>query len=184
MPATVADGAGMHARPPRCTRGVAPPRLAAMNPPRTSLRRQVAIYGVLGGVLIAMLRMIEYRFLVLEHSRDVYGGLIATLFAAAGVWLGLRLNRPRVRIVEREVAVPAPTVFVRNADELARLGITRRELEILEHIAAGLSNRDIAERLYVSENTVKTHARRVFEKLDARRRTQAVQIAKQLALIP
>ena len=149
-----------------------------------TLGRQVAIYGLLGGVLIAVLRMIEYRFLVLQHSRDLYGGLVAALFAGVGVWLGLRLNRPRVRVVEREVQVPAPATFVRNADQLARLGITRRELEILELIAAGLSNRGIAERLFVSENTVKTHARRVFEKLEARRRTQAVQIAKQLSLIP
>ena len=152
------------------------------------------IYGLCGGVLIVALRLIEFRFLVVEHSLEIYGGLIALVFAALGIWLGLKLTRTRETVVVREVPVevrvpvevPVPVAgpFQRNDARLAQLGITPRELEILEAMAAGLSNREIAERLFVSENTVKTHAARVFDKLSARRRTQAVQLAKEAGLIP
>jgi ATP/maltotriose-dependent transcriptional regulator MalT len=106
------------------------------------------------------------------------------VFASVGIWLGLRLTRHTETVVIREVAVPAPANFVRDQAKLASLGITPRELEILELIAEGLSNREIAARVSVSENTVKTHSSRVFDKLDAQRRTQAVQRAKSLRLIP
>ena len=148
------------------------------------MKKHVLIYGVLGGVLIVLLRMIEYRYLVLEHSIEIYGGLVALVFSGLGIWLGLRLTRHTETIVVREVPVPAPDTFVRNAKKVAALGITRRELEILELIAAGLSNREIAERIFVSENTVKTHSSRLFDKLSAKRRTLAVQIAKEHRLIP
>lgn len=148
------------------------------------MRRHVLLYGLLGGVLIAGLKLIEYRWLVVEHSVEIYGGLIAAVFAGVGIWLGLKLTRHRETVVVREVLVPAPVTFVRDQDKLASLGITPRELEILELIAEGLSNREIAERVHVSENTVKTHSSRVFDKLGARRRTQAVLVAKELELIP
>jgi ATP/maltotriose-dependent transcriptional regulator MalT len=80
--------------------------------------------------------------------------------------------------------VRAPVAFTLNEAKVADLGITPRELEILDLIAKGLSNRGIAERLFVSENTVKTHSSRLFDKLSAKRRTQAVQIGKELGLIP
>ena len=146
--------------------------------------KHVLGYGLLAGVLIAALRLIEYRWLVLEHSVEIYGGLVAAVFAALGIWLGLKLTRRKETVVVREVMVPAPSKFVRDESKLESLGITPRELEILELIAAGLSNREIAERAYVSENTVKTHSSRVFDKLGARRRTQAVQLGKELRLIP
>lgn len=139
------------------------------------------LYGILGGVLIAALKLIEYRFLVLEHSLEIYGGLVALIFAVLGIWLGLKLTRTKV--VLKEIPVPAGP-FERNEQRLNQLGITPRELEILEAIAAGLSNREIAEKLFVSENTVKTHAARLFDKLSASRRTQAVQRAKEAGLIP
>ncbi len=148
------------------------------------MKRHVIAYGVLGGLLIAVLKFIEYRYLVIEHSVEIYGGLVALVFAALGIRLGLSLTRPKETIVVREVAVPAPSTFVLNVERLEALGITRRELQILELIADGLSNREIAERIFVSENTVKTHSSRLFDKLSARRRTQAVQIGKQLGLIP
>ena len=148
------------------------------------MKRHVIAYGVLGGLLIAVLKFIEYRYLVIEHSVEIYGGLVALVFAALGIRLGLTLTRPKETIVVREVAVPAPSTFVLNVERLEALGITRRELQILELIADGLSNREIAERIFVSENTVKTHSSRLFDKLSARRRTQAVQIGKQLGLIP
>jgi len=152
------------------------------------VRKTILIYGLLGGVLIAVLKLIEYRFLVLEHSLEIYGGLVAALFAAVGIWLGLKLTKTKETIIVREVPVevpvPAREPFSVNAARLAQLGITPRELEILQAIAAGMSNREIAEKLFVSENTVKTHSSRLFDKLNARRRTQAVQIAKQAGLVP
>ena len=148
------------------------------------MRKPVLFYGLLGGALIALLRTIEYRYLVLEHSVEIYGGLVALVFVSLGIWLGLRITGRKERVVVREVAVPAPAAFTRNEEKLAAIGMTPRELEILELIAAGLSNREIAERVFVSENTVKTHSSRVFEKLGARRRTQAVQRAKEFGLIP
>jgi DNA-binding CsgD family transcriptional regulator len=148
------------------------------------MRKHVLLYGLLGGVLIAGLKLIEYRWLVVEYSAAIYGGLVAAVFASVGIWLGLRLTRQTETVVVREVAVPAPVDFVRDQGKLETLGITPRELEILELIAEGLSNREIAARVSVSENTVKTHSSRVFDKLGARRRTQAVQLAKSLRLIP
>ena len=154
------------------------------------MKRTILLYGILGGVLIAALKLIEYRFLVLEHSLEIYGGIVALLFSVLGIWLGLKLTRTRETVVVREVQVPvpvpvlAPESFVRNDARLEELGITPRELEVLELMAAGLSTREMAERLFVSENTVKTHTGRLFDKLAARRRTQAVQRAKEAGLIP
>jgi len=152
------------------------------------MKKQILIYGLIyglcGGVLIVVLRLIEYRFLVVEHSVEIYGGLIALLFAVVGVGLGLKLTKKKEVIVLKEVLVSAATPFALNEQRLRELSITRRELEILELIANGMSNREIAEKLFVSENTVKTHSSRLFDKLSAKRRTQAVQIGKELGLIP
>jgi DNA-binding CsgD family transcriptional regulator len=142
------------------------------------------IYGLCGGILIVVLKLFEFRFLVVEHSIEIYGGLVAALFAGLGIWLGLKLTRKQEVVVVKEVPVMTAQPFVLNEDRLRNLGITKRELEILELIAQGMSNREIADKLFVSENTVKTHSSRLFDKLSARRRTQAVQIAKELGLIP
>lgn len=146
------------------------------------MKRIILLYGLVGGLLIATLHFAEYRFLVLEHSLEIYGGILAVLFSALGIWLGLKLTRVKVVEVVREVPVAGD--FVRDEARQAELGITPRELEILEALAAGHSNREIAERLFVSENTVKTHTANLFAKLQARRRTQAVQRAKEAGLIP
>jgi len=157
------------------------------------VKKTILLYGLLGGVLIAGLKLIEYRFLVVEHSIEIYGGIVALLFALLGIWLGLKLTRTREKVIVREVPVPVEVPvevpvrtagpFVADPARVRELGITPRELEILEAIAAGLSTREIAARLFVSENTVKTHSSRLFGKLNARRRTQAVQIAKEAGLI-
>lgn len=153
-------------------------------------KRTIVLYGLVGGVLIALLKTIEYRFLIVEHSFEIYGGLVALVFAALGIWLGLKLTRPKETIVVREievrvpVEVPASREFALNRARLEALGITPREHEILTLIAEGLSNREIGERLFVSENTVKTHSKRLFDKLQAKRRTQAVQLGKEAGLIP
>jgi two-component system, NarL family, response regulator LiaR len=161
------------------------------------MRRHVLLFGVVGGLLIAALQYTEYRFVVIEHSVELYGALVAALFAAFGIWLGLRItrNRETIRetIVMKEVLVPAeasasfvpsPVPFAPNTAQQQTLGITARELEILTLVARGLSNREIAAELFVSENTVKTHCARAFDKLGAARRTQAVQRGKEMGLLP
>lgn len=154
------------------------------------MKRHVLIFGLVGGLLIATLQYTEYRFVIIEHSVELYSALVAILFATFGIWLGLRITRSRetVRetVVVREVLVPAeaPAPFAPNMARQQTLGITARELEILTLVARGFSNREIATQLFVSENTVKTHCARTFDKLGAARRTQAVQRGKELGLLP
>ena len=142
------------------------------------------IYGLCGGVLIVILKLVEFRFLVVQHSIEIYGGIVAVIFASLGIWLGLKLTKKQEVLIVKEVPVPATQPFALNEQRLKDIGITRRELEILELIAQGMSNREIADKLFVSENTVKTHSSRLFDKLGARRRTQAVQLGKEMGLIP
>jgi NarL family two-component system response regulator LiaR len=152
------------------------------------MKRHVLIFGLVGGLLIAILQYTEYRFVIIEHSVELYGALVAILFATFGIWLGLRITRSRETVVVREVLVPAeaPALepFAPNTTRQQALGITARELEILTLVARGLSNREIATQLFVSENTVKTHCARAFAKLGAARRTQAVRRGKELGLLP
>jgi len=155
------------------------------------MKRHVLIFGLVGGLLIAILQYSEYRFVVIEHSVELYSALVAILFATFGIWIGLRITRRRETVREtvvKEVLVPAeaPALepFAPNMAQQQTLGITARELEILTLIAQGFSNREIATQLFVSENTVKTHCARAFDKLGAVRRTQAVQRGKELGLLP
>jgi len=152
--------------------------------PVRAMKRHVLIYGLLGGALIALLKWSEYQFLVVDHSMEIYGGLTAVTFAVLGIWLGLRLTRAQEKVIVKEVPVPAKEPFVPDDKKREDLRITPRELEILGLIAEGMSNREIAAKLFVTENTVKTHSSRVFDKLGARRRTQAVQFGKELGLLP
>jgi NarL family two-component system response regulator LiaR len=147
------------------------------------MKRHVLIYGLVGGAVIAALQWMQYRFLVVERSAEIYAALVAALFAGLGIWLGRRLAGRRERVVVQEVRVEVATPQVADPKRREELGITPREFEILELIAAGMSNREIAEKLFVSENTVKTHSSRVLDKLGAKRRTQAVQMGKQLGLL-
>jgi DNA-binding CsgD family transcriptional regulator len=147
------------------------------------MKRHVLIFGLIGGLLVALLKWAEYKFLVIEHSLEIYGGLVAVVFALIGIWLGRRLGAGRRREGPNAVSVPMAAPFVPDEKKRGDLRITRRELEILELVAQGLSNREIAGKLFVSENTVKTHCSRAFDKLGARRRTQAVQLGKQFGLL-
>jgi DNA-binding NarL/FixJ family response regulator len=150
---------------------------------RRRIARDLALYGACGGLLITALRLMQYRFLVLEYSVEIYSALVAAVFAAVGIWLGVRLNRRKPSGQKDEPGTIAGP-FVADERKLKELGITPREVEILGLIASGLSNREIAARLFVSENTVKTHSSRLFDKLGAKRRTQAVQFGKAAGLIP
>jgi two-component system, NarL family, response regulator LiaR len=151
--------------------------------------KQIILYGLAGGVLIALLKVLEYEHFVRAYPSEIYGGLVAAIFSALGLYLGLRWSRSKEKevVVVREVRVPRAQddePFVLAAGKLAELGITQREHEILGLIATGLSNREIGERLFVSENTVKTHSSRLFDKLGVNRRVQAVLRGRELGLIP
>jgi DNA-binding NarL/FixJ family response regulator len=148
------------------------------------VKQAVAVYGVAGGLLIAALKYGEYRFLVVEHSVEIYGGIVAMLFAGAGIWLGLTLNSRRQPVTVREVPVARREPFEIDRDRVRQLGITPRELEILQLIARGMSTREMAATLFVSENTVKTYASRLLDKLGVNRRIKAVEAARSLGLLP
>jgi DNA-binding CsgD family transcriptional regulator len=140
------------------------------------MRRTILIYGIALAALIGLLKAIEYHFFIHDLSLEFYLGSVAVFFAGIGIWMGLRLTRKKV--------VLASPDFKLDESELQRLGISKREYEVLELIAQGLSNQEIAEKLFVSLNTVKTHSSNLFMKLDARRRTEAIRRAKELQLLP
>lgn len=150
--------------------------------------KRVLFYGLAGGVLIALLKAIEYQHFARLYPTEIYVGLVAVLFAGVGLYFGFRWSKTKEVVVVKEVEVPVPVPeegpFVPDAEKLKQLGITPREHEILGLIAEGLSNREIGERLFVSENTVKTHSSRLFDKLGVNRRTQAVQKGRELGLTP
>ena len=145
------------------------------------MKKQIIVYGLVyglcGGLLIVVLKLVEYRFLVVEHSVEIYGGLTALLFAILGIWLGLKLTRKEEVFVVKEVAVLTTRSFALNEARLRELSITKRELEILELIAEGMSNREIAEKLFVSPSTITKHRKNALKKLNARNTAHLVKIA-------
>lgn len=134
--------------------------------------KRAAIYGVLLAAGAFGLQWLDYLRLARMHSNDIYISLIAVAFLALGVWVGARVMR-----------APRPTNFDGNPKARAALGISASEMTVLQEIAAGRSNKEIAARLKISPNTVKTHAARLFEKLDAKRRTDAVKKARELGIV-
>ncbi|SKB85834.1 response regulator transcription factor [Dyadobacter psychrophilus] len=147
--------------------------------------RPTILYGISLALLLFLLKWLELRFIVINHIFEIYAGAIALLFTGLGIWLALKLTKPKVEtvIVEKEVFIDTKE-FRFNAQEQARLGLSKRELEVLGLISEGLSNQEIAAQLFVSLNTVKTHSSRLFEKMEVKSRTQAVEKAKRLSLIP
>ncbi|MCR8557616.1 helix-turn-helix transcriptional regulator [Mucilaginibacter sp. BJC16-A38] len=148
-----------------------------------SRNRSIILYGVSLAVLLLLMKWLEWHFIVLSNAFEIYAGLIAVIFTLLGIWLALKLARPKTVIVEREVVVNGAD-FIFNEDERVKLGLSKREMEVLQLMADGLSNEEIAARLFVSLNTIKTHSSKVFEKLEVRRRTHAVDKARKLQLIP
>jgi len=137
--------------------------------------RTVLIYGAVlaaGAVGLQWLQWLQYQMLVRTHPAEIYIALLAVAFMALGGWLAVKLWRR-----------PPPATSELDPEAPQRLGISGRELEVLEHLAAGRSNKEIAQRLEVSPNTVKTHVTRLFEKLGARRRTQAILRARELGVL-
>jgi NarL family two-component system response regulator LiaR len=147
--------------------------------------RSVILYGASLAVLLFLMKWLEWRFIIVDHAFELYAGALAIIFTLLGIWLAVKLTQPKTNtiIVEKEVFVKSDD-FVLDDKELARIGLSKRELEVLQLMAQGLSNHQIAEHLFVSLNTIKTHSSKVFEKLEVQRRTQAVDKAKKLCLIP
>jgi NarL family two-component system response regulator LiaR len=141
------------------------------------MRRTIILYGLSLAAMIALLKFLEYKYLLKDLTLEFYMGILAVMFAGLGIWIGFKLTRPKA------VFIPVSN-FQFDQARLDKLNISKREYEVLELMAQGLSNQEIADKLFVSLNTVKTHSTNLFVKLDAKRRTQAVQRAKELMLIP
>lgn len=141
--------------------------------------KQTIIYGLTLAVLLFVLRWIELRYLIFEHAYEIYAGAIAIIFTTLGIWLAIKLTKPKTIIIEK-VLKPE---FHFNETERERIGISKRELEVLQLMSEGLSNNEIAEKLFISLHTIKSHGANLFEKLEVKRRTQAIEKAKRLRLI-
>lgn len=150
-----------------------------------SKNKLILLYSCSLAILLFLLKWLELKFIILNNSLEIYIGAIAFIFTGLGIWLALKLTKPKKEtiIIEKEVYVVTPSEFVLNEKELNRLEISKRELEVLQLMAKGMSNQEIAESLFVSLNTIKTHSSNLFVKLDVKRRTQAVEKAKQLKII-
>jgi NarL family two-component system response regulator LiaR len=147
--------------------------------------RSVILYGASLAALVFVMKWLEWRFLIADYAVEMYAGALAVIFTSLGIWLAVKLMKPKTNtvFVEKEVIIKTND-FILDEQELTRLGLSKRELEVLQLMAEGMSNHQIAERLFVSLNTIKTHSAKVFEKLEVQRRTQAVDKAKKLRLIP
>ena len=145
--------------------------------------KQLILYGCSLAVLLFILKWIEWRFVVIDYSLEVYITIIALIFTALGIWLALKLVKPKTIIVEKEVPITAVENVPCAETARLKLGLSQREAEVLHLMAQGLSNQEIADQLFVSLNTIKTHASKIFEKLEVKRRTQAVERGRQLGII-
>ena len=151
-----------------------------------SKNKLVILYGASLAAILLLLKWLEFRFVIMDHSFEVYIGAIALIFTSLGIWLALKLSKPKTQtvIIEKEVFVTAPPPdFVPGDQALLKLGISKREWEVLSLMSEGLSNQEIADRLFLSLSTIKTHSSRLFEKLEVKRRTQAIEKGKRLGLL-
>ena len=142
------------------------------------MKRTIVLYGIAIAILVVVLRFLEYRYFIREMSSEIYIGLIALLFTVLGVWIGGKVVKRKTLIVQS-----SDIEFAVDQEVTKKLGISQREYDVLESMAEGLSNQEIAEKLFISINTIKTHSSNLFLKLDVKRRTQAIQKAKELHLI-
>ncbi len=146
----------------------------------------IAFYGLLLAAILLLLKWLEFRFLIVNHAFELYIGAIALIFTCLGIWLAIKLAKPKTRtvVVEKEIYISKPAEHpVPEEKTLLKIGISRREWEVLALMSEGLSNQEIAERLFVSLNTIKTHSSNLYEKLEVKRRTQAVEKGKRLGIL-
>ena len=147
--------------------------------------KSIIVYSISLAFLLFLLKWLELRFIIFDHSFEIYIGFIALIFTALGIWLALKLSKPKIEriLVEKEVYVSRNENFVLNTSLVSQLELSKRELEILDLLARGHSNQEIAAKLFISVSTVKTHNQNLFEKLEVKRRIQAVEKARRLNLI-
>lgn len=148
------------------------------------MRKTILIYGASIAALILVLNVLEYKYMIRDIGSDIYIGAIALIFTIFGIWAGTKLIKGKEKIVKEVEVVTIKEGFVFNENEYKKLGISQREFDVLELMAKGMTNQEIADSLFISLNTVKTHSANLYVKLDVKRRTQAVQRAKELSLIP
>jgi DNA-binding CsgD family transcriptional regulator len=148
--------------------------------------KQIILYGVALAGIILLVRWLEMRYALADEEAGTYIGLIALIFTGLGIWLTLKLRKPKVEtvIVEKKILLAPQSEFILNEEQVRLFNLSKRELEVLQLMAEGLSNQEIGERLFVSLNTIKTHSAQIFEKMAVKRRTQAVDLAKKLSIIP
>jgi len=155
-----------------------------MIPEKIKKNHEILLYGISVAVLFLLLRFLEFRFLIISHRFELYVGGIAIVFTLVGIAFAKKWSNPKIKIqtivVQNDSATPD---FLPNHQEIAERKISNREIEVLQLIAEGKSNKEIADALFVSLNTIKTHSSNIFEKLEAKRRTQAVEKAKKLRII-
>lgn len=146
--------------------------------------KELISYAIAMAILLLLLRLLEYKFLVLEYKIEIYAGIIAIIFLLIGIWVANKVTKPKVEtvVVEKEVKIFQDNFSI-NTEAIQTLKISSRELEVLQLMAKGLSNQEIADALFVSLHTIKTHNANLYEKLDVKRRTQAVEVAKKLQII-
>lgn len=146
--------------------------------------KHTILYAVALALLLFLLKWLELKLIIVDNAYEIYMGAIAVFFTVLGIWLALKLTKPKTVVVEKQVYVNNGPEFIINQTEVEKLGLSKRELDVLQLMAEGLSNQEISERLFVSLNTIKTHSAKVFEKMEVKRRTQAVEMAKRLCIIP
>jgi len=148
--------------------------------------KEILMYAISMALLLLLLKWLEAHFIIFNYRLDFFVGAIAILFTVLGIWLARKLTKPKVEthIIEKEVYIQPSIQKEINQNEIEKLGISKRELDVLNLMALGLSNEEIAEKLFVSLNTIKTHSSNIFSKLDVKRRTQAAEKAKRLNIIP
>lgn len=145
--------------------------------------KSTLLYGCALAVSLLLLKWLEVKYIIYNQSFETYAGIIALLFTALGIWIAIKLIQPKTIIVEKEVLKNDITDFVINTLEIEKLGLSKREIEVLNMLATGLSNQEIGDQLYISLATVKTHVSKLYDKLEVKRRTQAIEKAKRLGII-
>lgn len=144
--------------------------------------KHIILYGFSIAVLVFTLKWMKWKFLIIDHSVDIYIGLIAIFFTVLGIWIAFQLAKPKVTtpiVIEKEV----PQKFTLNTAELEKLNLSNREYEVLQLLSKGHSNAAIADELFISVSTVKTHVSNIFEKMNIASRTQAIEKARRLSII-
>jgi two-component system, NarL family, response regulator LiaR len=150
--------------------------------------KAILLYSASLAFLLFLLKWLQLRFIIFNNSFEIYIGFIAVIFTALGIWLALKLSNPKIEAVivevEKEIYITKEETFTPNTSLIAQLELSKRELEILNLMAEGFSNQEIAQKIFISLSTVKTHLQNLFFKLDVKRRTQAIEKAKRLNIIP